>query len=618
MHGNQRWWKQDKGMVHEGAFAFVDDLKDTLTEQDSRLRKWLSLYTARDIQGLEPGSVVTKLRELLNDAGLRLNVIRSAIQTLYARICPHKPRPVFLTSGGNWEDKQKAKLLEKYVEGRFYEMGLYEEGARVMLDSFIFGTGVLKWYVDEEDNVSAERIFPGEIWVDEQAALTSTPRTMVQRKYVDEDVLRNLYPKHAHEIDVAARNTQYISNEHKFDPGQVEVVEIWHLPSGKKAKDGRHAICVRGATLFDERYEYDYFPFSFIRYSENPLGFYGQGVAEDLEGIHLEINKLLLRIQESMHLFSNTIVFTPKGANLKKGHYKNVNGLILEYEGSVPPRVEMPGSVSSEVFSHLQWLYAKAYEISGISQLSAHSKKPSGVESGVAMRTLLDVETQRFSMTSRAWENFFLDCATKLVCMSKELYKGKGNKVKWEASSCIEEIDWADVDLAEDSYVLKIYPTSMLPTEPAGRLAHVEQLIQAGLVSDPEEARSLLGYPDLKRNESFTQASTDYIEYAISQMLIHGEYIDPTEFEVSPGNLKKVASAHMTARREGAPEARVELLERWLADADAIIQRNSAPPQPPQGPPPGAPPMPPEGMPGLPPGMPPGMPPGPPAPGPMG
>ena len=78
MHGNQRWWKQDKGMVHEGAFAFVDDLKDTLTEQDSRLRKWLSLYTARDIQGLEPGSVVTKLRELLNDAGLRLNVIRSA------------------------------------------------------------------------------------------------------------------------------------------------------------------------------------------------------------------------------------------------------------------------------------------------------------------------------------------------------------------------------------------------------------------------------------------------------------------------------------------------------------------------------------------------------------
>jgi hypothetical protein len=538
-----------------------------------------------------------------------------------------------LTSGGDWETKEKAKKLGKYVEGRFNEMDIYTRGAKIMLDCFIFGTGVFKWF-EEDDQITGERVFPGEIWVDEQTALTAEPRTLVQRKYVDVHVLTAMYPKYGFEIKNASQNATYISNEAKYDPEQVEVVEIWHLPSGKDAKDGKHAICINSATLFCEEYTREWFPFSFVRYSEQPLGFFGQGLTEDLEGIQIEVNKLVQRIQESMHLFSNTIVFTPKGANLKKGHYKNINGLILEYEGQVPPKVEMPGSVSSEVFTHLQWLYAKGYEISGISQLSAASKKPSGVESGVALRTLLDVETQRFSMTSRSWENFFLDATKKLLEMSADLYEDRDHKVKWDAGTFIEEIDWSEVNMDKDQYVLKVFPTSMLPAEPAGRLAHIEQLIQAGLINDPNEARALLDYPDLERYESFEQASKDAIEQAISTMLIKGKYVEPREFENLSMGIKKMSQAWTRARADGAPSGRLDLLEQWMMDADAILNP-PPPPAPPeplggQGGPMETPPQPlgpegaallaPGGPPELPPGgemMPPPMP-GPPVPGPVG
>jgi hypothetical protein len=41
-----------------------------------------------------------------------------------------------------------------------------------------------------------------------------------------------------------------------------------------------------------------------------------------------------------------------------------------------------------EVYNHLDRLYQRAYEISGISELSATGKKPAGLESGAALQDL--------------------------------------------------------------------------------------------------------------------------------------------------------------------------------------------------------------------------------------
>jgi hypothetical protein len=41
-----------------------------------------------------------------------------------------------------------------------------------------------------------------------------------------------------------------------------------------------------------------------------------------------------------------------------------------------------------EVYSHMERLFGKAYEIAGISELSATGKKPPGLESGAALEDL--------------------------------------------------------------------------------------------------------------------------------------------------------------------------------------------------------------------------------------
>lgn len=155
-------------------------------------------------------------------------------------------------------------------------------------------------------------------------------------------------------------------------------------PVIKGSNDGRHVIAIDNFTLLDEEWERDTFPFCFIRWTERLLGFWGQGLAEQLTGIQVEINKLLRNIQEQMHL-ATPKVFVEAGSKISKAHINNEIWGIIEYAGT-PPTFYVPKTVSGEIFSHLDRLFSRAYEIAGVSVLAAQSKKPAGLESGVALR----------------------------------------------------------------------------------------------------------------------------------------------------------------------------------------------------------------------------------------
>ena len=117
---------------------------------------------------------------------------------------------------------------------------------------------------------------------------------MHQEKYVHKDVLKQMFPKFEMEIDrasyVASGEGSYSTSNIK---DMIKVIESWHLKSGPNAKDGKHTICISDATLFEEEYYKDDFPFVFFRWNVRPVGFFGQGLAEQLSGLQLEINKTL-------------------------------------------------------------------------------------------------------------------------------------------------------------------------------------------------------------------------------------------------------------------------------------------------------------------------------------
>ena len=612
------WWNEKDDKIHNGVFEVVNFLtKNQRFREESNLR-YMRLYSNMEVLGLTAARYAQNSSRSI-ETTLKLNVIQSACDTVTNKIAKNKPKPTFLTDAGNFSDQKKARLLEKFIDGMFYQLKLYEQGPKIFLDGCVFGSGFAKFYI-EEGKMKCERVFPAEIVIDDAEAVYGSPRQLHQKKVISRDVLMTLYPDFKDKIRMAKKaEGDLITHDHLAD--QVRVLESWHLPSGKDAGDGKHVIAIEGCTLLCEEYRLPFFPFSMITWTDRLLGFFGQGLAEQMMGIQLEINKLLRTIQIAMHLCSIPRYLIQHGSKVVSSHINNDIGALVKYTG-VKPEIWSQNAVPQELRAHLEVLIAKAYEISGISQLSAQSKKPAGLDSGVALRTFNDIESERFILSGRKYEQFYLNAASIIIEMVKDSIKNgevEEYKVKVEDKKGIKEINWSQVNMEEDTYVMKAFPTAFLPNTPTGRLQRVEELVQGGFISQ-EDAMDLLDFPDLEGHINLANSGKKQMRSVIEKMTEDGVYVPPEPFQNLAMGLQMMQAAYLDAKLRNVPEKHLELMRRWMVTTATMLKPPEPPPPTPseeealpspgiqvpmEGPPalpgPQGPPLPPEGA--GPPGM---------------
>lgn len=569
------WWESEGRDVWQDIFDHVRTVEEAQSELRQMNLRHARLYCNYDPPGLDWKASGTRSWRR-NFTAVSENVIESVVDTATSMIAKNRPRPTFQTDGADWGQQRKAKLLEKFVWGMFQKAEVYDKAPRIFRDACVFGTGILKVFA-EGDEICVERVLPDEIVVDEMECRSGCmPRQMHQRRFVDREVLKAAFPKKAAQIDLLRPQQTYTTNM-QVETHQCVVIESWHLPSGEGAKDGRHCISIEGMTLFEESYAKDYFPFIFVRWNEPVTGFYGKGLAAQLVGIQLKINKLNRFIDECQELVTIPRVFMDVGGRPPKAQLTDKIGQVIPVRGGKKPEFYTAPSVPAEVFQRLEYLKRSAYELAGISQMSAQAKKPGGLESAVALREFNDIETQRFSIVAQRYEHFFLEVARHIVCVAKDMAKrGKNMTSVFYERKFMRRIPWKDVDLDEDVYTMSIEASSIMSRTPAGRLQSVTEMMQAGLIN-PEEGRRLLGHPDLERELDLQNAAIEDIEAAIENML-DGIVEVPEPMQNLSRGLLRVQLAYLKAQRDGAPEDRLDLMRRWMVLAQQQLSSTAAPP----------------------------------------
>lgn len=576
---NYYWWKSKKDEIFSNIFSYTSYLDSNQTYRATENVKFLKLYGNNDSLPMKTYNYARAESSSGVTNRVTMNVVQSMIDTVVSKITKNKPKPMFLTEGGDWSLQRKAKKLTQFIEGQFYSTDFYQKASTAFLHSCIFGTGALKIFRNGADIV-VEHVFIDEIKIDDNESIYGEPRQMHQEKMVHKEVLKSIFPNKATYIDMVGRDdNQYMQYKPQYDTGtdMIKVIESWHLPSSKEAKDGRHTICIENQTLLDEDYDKSYFPFVFMRWGLRPLGFFGQGVGEQLQGLQLEINKILRTIQVSMHLVSIPKLFVEASSKIVTAHLNNKIGGIIKYAGT-PPTPGQLGTIPPELFSHLDRLYGRCYEIVGISQLSATAAKPAGLNSGKALRIYNDIETERFMSVGMRYEQMFLDAAKQFIDLAREIDAEEETPltVKVKTGKFMNSIKWKEVDIDEDKYLMQMFPTSALSQSPAGRLQDVQELLQAGFIAK-EDAMKLLNFPDLDAFYNMQNAGLEDIERQIEMMIENGDYETPEPYQNLQLGLEKMQQAYLMYRSQGAPDERLELLRRWMADADALLaQANSA------------------------------------------
>jgi hypothetical protein len=563
-NSNQFWWNKPKGKVHEPLQEYVKKLNNEQNYRAEDNLRHMRLYGNQESLGfdLRQYSRTNKAQNRVT-----LNVIQSMIDTVVSKISKSQPKPMYLTDGGDWSEQRKAKKLNQFTQGQFYSNKIYEISPRILADAMVFGTGVVKVF-SENGDTRVERVFPNEIIVDDVEAIYGQPRQMHQGKWVHKEVLKQMFPKFEGEIDVAKTDLQSTPFSLSRSVNMIYVIESWHLPSGKGAKDGRHAITIDGATLIDEPYKRNYFPFVFLKWSPRLLGFFGQGLAEQLQGIQVEINRILKTIQVGMRVACVPRVLIDRASGVVDSQINNLENSIVRYSGIAPQFWNASGAIPQELFAHLDRLYQRAFEIAGISQLSAQSKKPAGLDSGKALRAFNDIESERFLDLGRRYEDFHIELARQLLYEARDI--GSNYEVQAPGKKFLKTLKLKDCDLDDSKYIMQVFPTSALSKTPAARLAEVQELLNAGVIS-PEAAKKLLDYPDLQAEVEASLAAEEDIEWVIDQIVDEGVYLSPDPYENLNLGIEKMQRAYLQFRQQNLPEDRLELLRVWISDANAML-----------------------------------------------
>jgi len=636
---------EDEADAHSVFTRWVDHVRDRPSAIDRRKRNLLyaSLYSNLPLLGF---GVNQYTRNMPQQGRIALNATRNAIDSLTSKICKNRPRPMFTTVEGDYELREKAENADKYVDGRFYELKYYQSiYPGKVLDACIYGLGVTK--VHEVDGEAViERTFPWEMILDDRECLYGTPVHYAQRKYYDKQEAWDLWRKQGNtradkewnkDLNQAIESRASDIDRDDFDrdeaSDQIPVYEGW---AHRARRPGKKIVCIRGKTLAYADISDKDPVFNFLRPEIQSMGFYGIGICESVGPIQSEINRLVRDIQMAMHLIAKPHWMVEASSNVNTASLNNDIATIIKYSGAVPPTVYVPQSMSGEVFQHLQYLVKTLYEITGVSQLSAQSQKPAGISSAVALRTYLNVETERFNNFLRYAEESASEDAFKLARVTGSL-PGKRASVLSRSGykgRTIEQVTWGKLDF--DTIAVQIYPTSKLPDTPAGKREYALELAQYTKISI-DDIYEMLEWADTEAFAKRRLAGKRNVERAIAKMRMGTPVVRD-----AIGNHKMAYSmmldAYEEAEHDGLPEKRLALFREyikrtyryltgktWLPQGPNPIPGEGdlsgvEPPLPPEGAPLGAPgPMLPPGAPpppmqemangGLPP---PGLPPGPP------
>jgi hypothetical protein len=591
----ERWWevKSEKGesdSITGGRVAALVCEAGSSLRVNSENRHQANIQHARlyencDIDSLSGRDFADSLaRQALAGAGMMsLNVGATCVDTLAAKITKNRPRPSFQCDGASWTEQIKARNLDKWCRGYFYETKVYQEANPVFIDGCEFGTGFLQVFPKgKTKKLACERVIPDEMYVDDLDGYNGNPSQLLRHKLVQRDVLLRQWPKFEEEIRTCSKQTVAdiaTSGDPKVSENMIDVWEAWHLPSVEGAADGKHVICINNCTLFSEQWKIMKFPFVVYRFKRRTTGFYGKGVIETVQPIQVELNRTVRSISLQLKRKGKGRTYVAIGSKVNPNSLTNADGGdIVQYAGE-KPSMEVVNAIAPEEFQYALQLRAQALQEVGLSELSTEAKKPSGLDAAVALREMSDIESERFAKQHQAWDQFFLDFAELSIDLITEQYGWKAYEVLVPGRRDLLKVDWAKIDLKRDSYIMQMFPVSSLPQLPGARYAKVKEMMADGFIDKPV-AQRLLEFPDIEAESNLGNAMIDDADATISHILDDDE---PKLMQLEPYQnldliIQRTNASYLYARHRGCPENRLRLLRQLMDNATKMKAALMAPP----------------------------------------
>lgn len=600
--------------VHAKVFPHVKQIENDQRDVQVVNRLNAKLYSNREAMSFSEEDVIGQnIRPLSMNLE---NVIQSVVGTLVSKIGSNRPKATIISRGADFSVFLKARQLDRFLWAEFVHQGVHKKLERCFKDACIYGTGFLKIDCDAGE-VYCERVHPSEMVVDQRECVSNDmPMVMHQRKLVSKLWLLKTYAQKGQKNyrEIADKIRSLETKDHLYTnytgggADQVLVLESWKLATREGADDGRHTICIENYTLLDEPYTRDRFPFVIQKWEQPENGFYGRALVGDLIGYQIRLNDLNEAIRLAQDLMSVPRILIEQGSGVQVQQLDNNIAKAMKYRGTKPEAITW-GAMNAEIYNERDRIRAAAFEFAGLNQMSATGKMPSQfrADSSEAIRELNATQDSRYNDKTQNYEQSFKEVASHFIELYASEYRGKKKSIgrTFRLGNLAYQIDWKDVDMDRDKYVLEIGASSIINMTPAARKDTLNSWLAGGVIT-PDQYKAWSGQEDLERLADTMSASKDYAEYQMDRML-KGEAVTPDPNSNIGMALPYVLDTYQHLLTLETPKEVLTQFRNWVLAARNSLQPPAPPaPMAPMG---GPAPMGPEAM------MPPGPPMGGPQPG---
>ena len=426
-------------------------------------------------------------------SAIQENVIASCIETLCSKIASQKVRPFFNTVNGTFKEMQIAKQAQIFFDMLYEENNVNEIITDAFRNACVFDKGIVKISDDGITNRLPWNVFfdPREVTYNQithvAEKLPKTPGRILELKYG---------------IKVN-RNLDYTVYEYYDVMEHIKAVYVQELNK-----------------VVTHEYKPNIIPYLEIHYTNPVKGDTSQSVVDQLYGIQTQIDELLAVMKDSIAVNPGMTLLVPRSSNIKTNMLSNRTGQIIQYD-PIPGQTTSPVTyatndiISPQFVQLLDKLKNDAYEIVGISQLSATSQKPSGLNSGVALNTMEDIESSRFETQLNSVVRLYVDVAK--ACL--DIFPPEIDILPDDLNRA--NIKWADIVEARNNMKIQFSAAESLSKDPSEKLKQLVALSQAGVIPQSHIA-TLMELPDLQSGYNLANNAFNSVYTFIDNVLVSG------------------------------------------------------------------------------------------------
>lgn len=426
-------------------------------------------------------------------SAIQENIIASCIETLCSKIASQKVRPFFNTVNGTFKEMQIAKQAQIFFDMLYEENNVNEIITDAFRNACVFDKGIVKISDDGITNRLPWNVFfdPREVTYNQityvAEKLPKTPGRILELKYGIK----------------ADRNLDYTVYEYYDVMEHIKAVYVQELNK-----------------VVTHEYKPNIIPYLEIHYTNPVKGDTSQSVVDQLYGIQTQIDELLAVMKDSIAVNPGMTLLVPRSSNIKTNMLSNRTGQIIQYD-PIPGQTTSPVTyatndiISPQFVQLLDKLKNDAYEIVGISQLSATSQKPSGLNSGVALNTMEDIESSRFETQLNSVVRLYVDVAK--ACL--DIFPPEIDILPDDLNRA--NIKWKDIVEARNNMKIQFSAAESLSKDPSEKLKQLVALSQAGVIPQSHIA-TLMELPDLQSGYNLANNAFNSVYTFIDNVLVSG------------------------------------------------------------------------------------------------